>query len=182
MFARTKRLMLRPGWREDAPALARAIAHESVALRLAQMPWPYGLRDAETFVTRDRGVIDPTFLIFVHEESVVRLIGGIGIALDTGDAPELGYWLTPDAWGRGYATEAGRAVVAMARETLRLPRLAAGHFVDNPRSGKVLRKLGFVPTGRTEQRMCRARGVRVPCATYALELADDDCGPARMAA
>ena len=37
-----------------------------------------------------------------------------------------------------------------------------------------LQKLGFVPTGRTEQRACRARGTRVPCATYTLDLADEE--------
>ena len=51
---------------------------------------------------------------------------------------ELGYWLTPDAWGRGYATEAGEAVLAMARHALGLQRLDARHFVDNPASGRVL--------------------------------------------
>ena len=41
MFARTERLLLRPGWAEDAPALARAIADEQVVRNLATAPWPY---------------------------------------------------------------------------------------------------------------------------------------------
>ena len=40
MFARTERLLLRPGWAEDAPALARAIADEQVVRNLATAPWP----------------------------------------------------------------------------------------------------------------------------------------------
>ena len=48
MFARTERLLLRPGWREDAPALFRAIADEGIVRNLAQAPWPYGPGDAET--------------------------------------------------------------------------------------------------------------------------------------
>ena len=43
MFARTERLLLRPGWAEDAPALARAIADEQVVRNLATAPWPYRL-------------------------------------------------------------------------------------------------------------------------------------------
>ena len=35
MFARTERLLLRPGWQEDAPALARAIGEEAVVRNLA---------------------------------------------------------------------------------------------------------------------------------------------------
>ena len=41
MFARTKRLTLRPGWPEDAPDIARAIGHEEVVRMLAKVPWPY---------------------------------------------------------------------------------------------------------------------------------------------
>ena len=43
MFARTPRLLLRPGWREDAPALFRAIADERIVRNLATAPWPYTL-------------------------------------------------------------------------------------------------------------------------------------------
>ena len=41
MFARTERLLLRPGWAEDAPALAAAIADEMIVRNLATAPWPY---------------------------------------------------------------------------------------------------------------------------------------------
>ena len=41
MFARTQRLMLRPGWIEDAPELARAIGHHEVVRNLGRAPWPY---------------------------------------------------------------------------------------------------------------------------------------------
>ena len=74
---------------------------------------------------------------------------------------EFGYWLTPAAWGRGYATEAGRAVVQMARHALPIRRLSAGYFLDNPVSGNVLRKLGFRDTGRIERRHSLARGMAV---------------------
>ena len=43
MFARTERLLLRPGWAEDAPALAAAIADEMIVRNLATAPWPYRL-------------------------------------------------------------------------------------------------------------------------------------------
>jgi hypothetical protein len=113
VFARTKRLTLRPGWPEDAPALTRAISHENVVAKLARAPWPYALGDAEAFLAQPRGGHEPRFLIETMEAGVPRLVGGIGIQVaDSGH--ELGYWLTPEAWGRGYATEAGQAVVAMA--------------------------------------------------------------------
>ncbi len=184
MFVRTERLTLRPGWPEDAPEVARAIGHEMVVSKLATAPWPYALGDAEAFLGKWHERKTPFFLICEHEAGQARVIGGIGISPDMNGDPELGYWLTPSAWGRGYATEAGRAVVRTARETLRMKRLVSSHFTDNPASGRVLRKIGFRPTGRIVPRHSEARGRETPCALFELDL--DDCGgcadPERMAA
>lgn len=80
MFARTERLLLRPGWREDAPALFQAIADESIVRNLAQAPWPYSFADAETFLARERPHGEPGCLIFLRTEGAPRLIGGTGLA------------------------------------------------------------------------------------------------------
>ncbi|MDR6786667.1 RimJ/RimL family protein N-acetyltransferase [Sphingomonas sp. BE138] len=175
MFALTPRLTLRPGWLEDAPALTRAIAHEAVVGRLARAPWPYALDDAEAFLSLPRGATEPRFAI-VERAAGYRLIGGIGLHRAEGGDHELGYWLTPDAWGRGYATEAGRAVIAIARHALPITRLTAYHHADNPASGRVLRKLGFVETGRS-QRHALARGGMVEAVDFALDLDADDARP-----
>lgn len=176
MFARTARLTLRPAWSEDAPALARAIAHESVVMFLARVPWPYTEADALDWIER-RDDKDMFLSIFAHEGAAQpRLIGGIGIhpADDLG-GHEIGYWLTPDSWGRGYATEAGQATIEIARYALGLRHLRSRHWVDNPASGNVLRKLGFRPTGH-----CRtfsvARQVEVDCVTLERDLDDDRMG------
>jgi len=173
MFVRTERLTLRPGWIEDAPELARAIGHRAVCDKLAQVPWPYTVADAEQFLAAQQGAKRPTMFVFEHRAGSVRLVGGIGIHPDDAGNNELGYWLTPNAWGRGYATEAGHGVIRMARESLRLRKLVSGHFVDNPASGKVLRKLGFRPTGRVVPRYSRARGENAACATFELDLCSD---------
>ncbi|MEG3088621.1 GNAT family N-acetyltransferase [Sphingomonas sp. PB4P5] len=182
MFARTKRLTLRPGWPEDAPALAAAIGHEQVVAKLARAPWPYALEDAESFLAIPRAATVPNFLIFESPAHAPRLIGGIAIDLATAGEAEFGYWLTPDAWGRGYATEAGRQVIDMARHALDLRRLHAGHFIDNPASGRVLTKLGFRATGRIEPRHSRARGTDVPCAVFELDLTEGRRCEERLAA
>ena len=172
MFARTKRLTLRPGWREDAPGLAAAIAHESVVSRLSRVPWPYAEEDAANWLTRPRAIDDIFCLILAHETPTPHLVGAIGLhPAEGGGAHELGYWLTPAAWGRGYATEAGRQVVEIARDALGLRRLVAGHFADNPASGRVLAKLGFRPTGQVVQQYALSRGTEVPCVRVALDLA-----------
>jgi [ribosomal protein S5]-alanine N-acetyltransferase len=56
---------------------------------------------------------------------------------------ELSYALGRPYWGNGYATEAGRALVAYAFETLGLARIAYGVDGANTRSVGVMRRLGF---------------------------------------
>ena len=167
MFIRTERLLLRPGWPEDAPALAAAIGHESVAMKLARLPWPYTLAHAQDWLSQEPGGL-PNLQILWRSEHALELVGGVGIHDQDGE-PELGYWVTPAYWGRGIATEAGRALLNAAH-MLGVTRVVSGHFVDNPASGRVLGKLGFVPTGLVEPRRCLARGTELPCATYTLHL------------
>jgi RimJ/RimL family protein N-acetyltransferase len=164
MFARTPRLLLRPGWKEDAPALAAAIGDFAVVGRLARVPWPYRIEDAEAFLSLDHGPL-PDFLIFARTHGAPRLVGGIGLTPNDAGV-ELGYWISRPYWGLGFATEAGRAMVELADKGLRLPRLVSGHFADNPASGRVLRKLGFEPTGQVGRRVCRSRNSVEPSVEY----------------
>ncbi|RYE63833.1 MAG: N-acetyltransferase [Oxalobacteraceae bacterium] len=185
MFVRTERLTLRPAWAEDAPLLAQAIGHEEVVRNLARAPWPYPIEAAETFVHSFGSVTEPKFLIFEHVAGAVRLIGGMGIGAHKEEPHELGYWLTPAAWGRGYATEAGAAVLRAAKAA-GVRHVTASHYIDNPSSGRVLRKLGFRPTGRIVPIYSRGRGAEAPSVAYAIDLSEGDlCGvdpDARMAA
>src|SRR4051812_25808958 len=131
MFARTPRLLLRPGFPEDAPALAAAIADEAIVRNLATAPWPYRMRDAEAFLAKPRDPLLPSFLILERTGGAPRLVGSCGLGRRPSGAVELGYWIARPFWGRGFATEAGRALVDIAR-TLRLRQLEASHFIDNP--------------------------------------------------
>jgi len=170
MFARTERLLLRPAWAEDAEALFAAIADERIVRNLATAPWPYLPHHAEAWIGTVRPARRPASLIFLRDGGGPRLIGGIGIH-DTPDGEvELGYWIARAHWGAGYATEAGAAMLDFARDTLRIPRLVAGHFLDNPASGRVLRKLRFQPAGRIAMRHSLARRGEAPMAEFVIEL------------
>jgi len=60
---------------------------------------------------------------------------------------ELGYWIAVHNWNRGYATEASKRLIDFAFEVLGLHRIEARHFLRNPASGKVMKKLGMTPEG-----------------------------------
>lgn len=169
MFARTKRLLLRPGFPEDAAALAAAIGHERVVRSLSDAPWPYGVRDAEAFLAAPRDPVLPSLLITERTTASPRIVGACGLGRRPSGSVELGYWIAPNHWGRGFATEAGRALIEIAR-TLGFATLGASHFLDNPASCRVLEKLGFEPSGIIAPRMCCARGEQVPARLYRLRL------------
>lgn len=160
MFARTPRLLLRPGWMEDATALVHAIDDPAVARNLTHVPSPYTLADAEAFLSLPQNSGLPRLLAFTRTNGSPRLVGGCGLDLDEQGRPELGYWIARAYWGLGFATEACRAVLGMARAA-GATEIRAGHFIDNPASGKVLRKLGFRSTGQVEPRFSLGRNAAV---------------------
>jgi RimJ/RimL family protein N-acetyltransferase len=99
-------------------------------------------------ITHERGRADDTDHVF----AITRdgdLIGVIGAnRADVALPFEIGYWLAPEAWGQGYCSEAGKALIGWLEQTRCARALVAGHFADNPASGRVLAKLGFLPCGR----------------------------------
>ena len=169
MFARTPRLLLRPGFPEDAPALAQAIGDEFIVRNLSTAPWPYGIRDAEAFLASARDPVLPSFLVFERTAGAPRLIGSCGLGRRPSGAVEMGYWIARSHWSRGFATEACTALLGIAR-ALGLPQLEASHFIDNPASARVLDKLGFVSTGLIAPRMSCARGAEMPARLMRLRL------------
>lgn len=166
MFHRSERLLLRPPWPEDWNLVLCGIADEGVVRNLASAPWPYNARDAHNFVNLPARPMFPRFLI--TRASDAALVGCIGLDPRDGNV-ELGYWIARPYWGQGFATESGAAALEIA-QTLGHKAIVASHFLDNPASGKVLRKLGFTPTGRVLERHSCGRGGKAPIEEYELSL------------
>ena len=91
-------------------------------------------------------------LLAVERKAAGDVIGYCGL-VDSGRGsegePELAYELLRRAWGQGYATEASWAVLDWARSS-GYERVSATVWDWNTASRRVLAKLGFVETGRTE--------------------------------
>lgn len=174
MFIRSERLFLRPGWPEDWKELLNLIDDERVVRNLANAPWPYTGEDARSFINLPQDRLLPRFLITLPGADGARLVGAVGLSAAQ-DGPELGYWIARNHWGRGYASEAARAVLSLAR-TLGHTRILATHFVDNVASCRVLEKVGFSSTGRIIERFCMGRGAAFPAREHELIFdAPSDC-------
>jgi RimJ/RimL family protein N-acetyltransferase len=157
----TNRLTLRPVRLSDAPRIARFCDDPGVGRNLAQTPLPYLEAAAEGWLmilaARESAARD---FVFAVESPGEGLIGVVGAHRRKLDSFEIGYWFGRPFWGLGFATEAVGAFVTEAR---RLGDLEAGHFVDNPASGRVLAKSGFAYTGETKNMFSLGRGENVAC-------------------
>jgi RimJ/RimL family protein N-acetyltransferase len=131
------------------------------------------MADAETFLASERDPASAALLMFRRTGDAPELVGCAGFGRRPSGAIEFGYWVARPHWGKGYATEAGRALVAIARDSLRIARLSAGHFLDNHASGRVLEKIGFRPTGIVAPRFSAGRRAEAPCRLFELDLRDD---------
>ncbi len=140
----TERLTLRAPRLADAKTVAMLASDRRIAENTARIPHPYKMEDAEGFITgANKAGGECVYLITKHNGAVV---GACGIVTQD-DAPELGYWLGVEYWGKGYATEALHALVDYAFTDLAHDALHAGARVTNPASRRVLEKCGFQWTG-----------------------------------
>ena len=142
MILTTERLILRPPDLADAPAIQRLAGAREVALNTLMIPHPYPDGAAEAWINKQRTEDEINFVITLRESG--ELAGAMGLLVSREHArAEIGYWIGVPYWNRGYATEAGRAVVRFAFEELGLNRVDAEVFSRNPASSRVLQKLGM---------------------------------------
>ena len=158
---RTERLILRPLDLGDAPRIARYAADPGVARMTSSFPLQQTVVGAEGWVLI-RQALEPhrvggEFAIDLPGEGLIGTIG----AHEANGAVEIGYWLGRPWWNFGFATEALRAVTAVALGLDHGP-IVAGHFADNPASGHALEKAGFVYTGEVASRFSLARAESTP--------------------
>jgi RimJ/RimL family protein N-acetyltransferase len=159
----TERLVLRAPALEDVKAMVMLANDLRVSQNTARMPHPYTEADAEQFITKVT-----TEIRFVVTLLDGTLIGGCGLASGRGGVPELGYWYGFPHWGRGYATEAARAVIDFGFGELGYEALQAGARISNPASRRVLEKCGFQWTG-VELRRVAAIASSAPADRFRLD-------------
>ncbi|MBI3435635.1 MAG: GNAT family N-acetyltransferase [Proteobacteria bacterium] len=150
----TARLILRAPRLGDAKTVATLANDRRIAENTARMPHPYLADDAQEWIalTNTRAGVE-SYLIALADGTP---IGACGLDLRDDPVPEIGYWLGLSYWGKGYATEALRALIDRAFGDLTHDALQSGARVTNPGSRHVLEKCGFQWTGVG---LCRIRAL-----------------------
>ncbi|WP_084398378.1 GNAT family N-acetyltransferase [Henriciella aquimarina] len=155
---RTRRLYLRPLRLEDAPRVTELVNEPGIYERVARIkPGQSKEETGRWILSVERGHDLGTDHVFAIMEGDT-LIGTIGAHRLSADRPyEIGYWIAPEAWGKGIATEAAQAVIEWLEAIGAADEIVSGYFADNPASGRVLEKLGFEATHEAPV-YCAGRG------------------------
>jgi len=157
MLLRTDRLILREFVEEDWQAM---FEYQSDPLYLMYNPWNHGdeekARDFVAMFMRHQEE-DPRrkyqlAIVLPGEED--KVIGNCGVRVQSvGDHEgDMGYEVAPWHWGKGYATEAARAMLRFGFEELRLHRISAHCIAENAASAHVLEKIGMKLEGRLRKK------------------------------
>jgi len=161
----TVRLWLRWPRASDAAAVHRYCSKWEVAQFTARIPHPYPRGSAERFIYASReGNSSGRDLTLMMTPIKGRRdpMGAVSLELRGKDRLTLGYALAPEAWGKGYASEAVEAMVEAGFSLTPAVEINASVRVENPASRRVLEKAGllFVATG---PQGAPARGGLVNC-------------------
>jgi [ribosomal protein S5]-alanine N-acetyltransferase len=149
----TDRLHLRPFTRDDCPRLQMLADDKRIADNVGFIH-PYTLADAEKFLLKiaDDVANDRGFALAIIRTETADLIGSIGFALDARNRrASFGYWIGLPFWGKGYMTEAARALVDHLFTAFELHRVTAVHHALNPASGRVMKKVGMTLEGTSRE-------------------------------
>lgn len=129
----------------------------------ARMPYPYTLDAAHQWID---GLEDGERVFSILHADELIGVTGYTLAADRRTA-EVGYWIGKPYWGRGFATEAARAVIDFCFRKEGVSAVTCGHFIDNPASARVIGKLGFEPDG-SSMWWCQARRMEETALRYRL--------------
>jgi RimJ/RimL family protein N-acetyltransferase len=140
----TERLLLKPPTQEDAEAIFARYASDAEVTRYLGWPRHSSVDDTRAFVAFSlaewaRWGVGP---LIAFDRTSGALLGSSGLVMEAADRAATGYVFAKDAWGKGYATESLRAMIALAAQ-FKVARLYALCHVDHQASWRVLEKCGF---------------------------------------
>ncbi len=154
-----KKVLLRKLKLSDAPSIYRYVKHRDITRWTLHIPYPYPKNGAIKFIRHSWALqrADKIINYAITVKGFDEVVGVIGFQdFDwPNQSAELGYWLGKPFWGKGLMTEAIGLMLELAFRKLKLHRVRAGVFADNPASVKVLMKNGFKREGVLRHRRLR---------------------------
>jgi RimJ/RimL family protein N-acetyltransferase len=165
----TKRLLLRPIKRSDAPAIFEYAHLPNVGPSAGWKPHQ-SIDDTYRFVDyaiRKREFGQPGLFAIVEQQQG-NVIGTIEIHSYQEYKGEIGFVLHPQYWNQGYITEAAKAVIVYAMDVLELKRLTYCHFPENNASKRVCEKLEFRYEGTLRNKFLLYDGTLKDDVTYSI--------------
>jgi len=170
----TERLILRPLRMKDARDVNVYASDPEVARYVLWDPH-VSMTDTRAYIRCMRGLyrrgLPGSWAVTLRDSG--RVIGTVGFMWysDANLAAEIGYSYARDQWNRGCATEALRAVITSAFQSIPLNRLEAQHDIRNAASGRVMEKCGMRREGVLRQRI-RNKGEFADVALWSILLSD----------
>lgn len=164
----TARYTLRPLRGSDAGLIALHTGDMRVAQMTGSIPHPLPPGATESYIARvnapDRS--EDAWAIDASKSGGPEVMGVVLLKHTDGDVAELGFWVAPQFWNMGAATEAAQALIAANPRASRV--FGAVVFQDNSASARVLTHCGFQYLGDAEG-YCVARAATLPTWTYSLK-------------
>ena len=146
----TDRLLLRPFELSDASRVKELAGDRAIADTTLNVPHPYKDGMAEQWISTHQSKFEAGELVnyAITLKSTQELIGAIGLTVNKRfNSSELGYWIGKEYWGQGYCTEASKNMLEYGFKALGFHKIIATHFLRNPASGKVMKKIGMNKEG-----------------------------------
>lgn len=146
----TDRLLLRGFTTEDAATVCRLAGDPRISGMCLHIPYPYPEEQAIAWISQHpEWYTDAKQVIFaVCQRKTDEIIGACGLGIEQEDArAEIGYWIGVSFQGKGYATEAVRAIIGYGFTALNLNKVTASCFCWNTASLHVMKKNGMNEEG-----------------------------------
>ncbi|EKE45729.1 hypothetical protein OCGS_0148 [Oceaniovalibus guishaninsula JLT2003] len=164
-FIETARLQLRPPRPADAEALWTLTSDPRVARATRSIPHPLPEGAVDAFIARSAHPerTEDAWIMDGSRSDLPEVAGVVALTPMDRAQSEIAYWVAPDLWNTGLASEAVGALLEANPQDC--ATVFASVFQDNPISARVLTNAGFAYIGDAEA-LCAARGGAVPTWTY----------------
>ncbi len=128
----------------DRPGLEQVLRNPRVRGSIHWLSHPFTMQDVDSWLDRaaQGAKSGKEYLFSLHADDIY--VGSVNIHRQGDASAELGYWIDPEHWNKGYAAEAVRLAVAFVRDSTDIAELVATTAQDNGPSQRVLEKNGFI--------------------------------------